>query len=139
MPADLGTEGPSHSALKGSGAGSENRAPGTGATDSGLRLQGTGGNFAGRRFAVSGRIRIGRDPSRNELVYPQGSQGISGVHCEIHIREGKLYLCDMGSTYGTYLRGKKIPARQEIELQAGDTFCLGSPQESFTIVRKAGA
>lgn len=110
-----------------------------GAWDRVIRLQGTGGHFAGRRFAVNGRIRIGRDPSRNDLVYPQGSQGISGVHCEIHIREGKLYLCDMGSTYGTYLGGKKIPARQEIELRIGDSFCLGSPRESFAIVSKANA
>lgn len=138
MPADRGTEAYLHSAPKSQGAGSSSQAPRAVATDSGIRLQGTGGRFEGRRFAVNGRIRIGRDPSRNDLVYPQGSQGISGVHCEIHIREGKLYLCDMGSTYGTFLGGRKIPARQMIPLQAGDTFSLGSPKESFTIVRKTG-
>lgn len=138
MPADRGTEAYLHSAPKSQGAGSSSQAPRPVATDSGIRLQGTGGRFEGRRFAVNGRIRIGRDPSRNDLVYPQGSQGISGVHCEIHIREGKLYLCDMGSTYGTFLGGRKIPARQMILLQAGDTFSLGSPKESFTIVRKTG-
>lgn len=138
MPADRGMEAGLHSAPKIQGAGNSSQAPGAVATDSGIRLQGTGGHFEGRRFAINGRIRIGRDPSRNDLVYPQGSQGISGVHCEIHIREGKLYLCDMGSTYGTFLGGRKIPARQMIPLQAGDTFSLGSPKESFTIVRKTG-
>lgn len=107
--------------------------------DSGIRLQGTGGYFAGRRFAINGRIRIGRDPSRNDLVYPKESKGISGVHCELHIREGKVYLSDRGSTYGTYLRGKKVPAQQELELQTGDSFYLGSQQECFMIVRKADA
>ncbi|MDE5894131.1 MAG: trypsin-like peptidase domain-containing protein, partial [Acetatifactor sp.] len=138
MPADQGTEAYLHSAPKITRAENSSQAPGAGATDSGIRLQGTGGHFEGRRFAVNRRIRIGRDPSRNDLVYPQGSQGISGVHCEIHIREGKLYLCDMGSTYGTFLGGRKIPARQMIPLQAGDTFSLGSPKESFTIVRRTG-
>lgn len=104
--------------------------------DSGIRLQGTVGYFSGRRFAINGRIRIGRDPARNDLVYSSKSQGISGVHCEIHLSEGKLYLCDVGSTYGTFLNGRKIPARQMLPLRPGDSFSLGSPQEVFTIIGK---
>lgn len=120
-------------------AGIQSQRPGppvSGAADSGIRLQGTGGHFAGRRFALGGRIRIGRDPARNDLVYPQGSPGISSAHCEIHLREGKIYLCDMGSTYGTFLGGRKLPARQMIEIHIGDAFSVGIPQESFMIVRK---
>lgn len=119
-----------------SGGGALRQAAGGKTADSGIRLQGTGGYFSGRRFAVNGRIRIGRDPSRNDLVYPQGSQGISGVHCEICLRDGEIYLCDMGSTYGTFLGGRKLPARQMFRLRIGDIFSLGSSRESFTILDK---
>jgi len=138
MPKEEGTKPGLRGAPREPETGAGSAARRSGAADSGIRLQGTGGCFKGRRFAVNGRIRIGRDSSRNDLVYPQGSQGISAAHCEIHFREGKLYLCDMGSTYGTYLNGKRIPARQMLPLQVGDAVCLGSPQESFTIVRKTG-
>lgn len=125
-----------HSASAASGGEARQQAAGGKTTDSGIRLQGTGGHFSGRRFAVNGRIRIGRDPSRNDLVFPQGSQGISGVHCEICLRDGEIYLCDMGSTYGTFLGGRKLPARQMFRLRIGDTFSLGSSRESFTIINK---
>lgn len=107
------------------------------ATDSGIRLQGISGTFAGRRFPVNGRIRIGRDASRNDLVYPGGSRGISGVHCEIYYHEGKVFLRDTGSTYGTFLHGKKIPNNQMILVRIGETFYLADPQESFMITQKS--
>lgn len=106
--------------------------------DSGIRLQGTGGVFAGRRFPVNGIVRIGRDPSRNDLVYPAGSPGISGAHCELHVRGGQVFLRDAGSSYGTFLRGSKIPNNQMVSIAVGETFYLGNPQESFTIARKSG-
>ena len=107
-------------------------------TDSGIRLQGISGTFAGRRFPVNGLIRIGRDASRNDLVYPEGSRGISSAHCEIHLHEGKVFLRDAGSTYGTFLHGQKIPNNQMILVRIGETFYLADPQESFMITQKSG-
>ena len=106
--------------------------------DSGIRLQGTGGAFAGRRFPLNGVVRIGRDPSKNDLVYPAGSPGISGAHCEIHTSNGQVFLRDPGSSYGTFLHGKKIPNDQMVPINIGETFCLGNPQESFMITKKSG-
>ena len=103
--------------------------------DSGLRLQGVSGAFAGRRFAINGKIRIGRDP-QGGIVYPQGTQGISGRHCEISISGRTVYLMDVGSTYGTFVGGSRIQPNQPVALRPGDTFYLAHQQESFTIIDK---
>ena len=105
--------------------------------DNGLRLQGTGGVFAGRRFPLNDVVRIGRDPSRNDLVYPADSAGISGTHCELHVRGEQIFLRDAGSSYGTFLNGRKLPDNQMVPVNIGDTFCLGNPRESFMVTRKS--
>ena len=109
--------------------------PAAPSADSGLRLQGVSGAFAGRRFAINGKIRIGRDP-QGGIVYPQGTQGISGRHCEISISGRTVYLMDVGSTYGTFVGGSRIQPNQPVALRPGDTFYLAHQQESFTIIDK---
>lgn len=109
------------------------------AGDSGLRIQGTAGQFAGRRFAIAGQLRIGRDPARNDLVYPADSQGVSGVHCVLIVEGGRLLLKDLGSTYGTFVGGNRLAANAPTELRVGDRFYLGSERETFIIVRKGEA
>lgn len=106
------------------------------AGDTGLRIQGVAGQFAGRRFAIAGQLRIGRDPSRNDLVYPAESQGVSGVHCVLFVNGGQLLLQDLGSTYGTFVGGSRLASNAPVELHVGDRFCLGSEQETFIIARK---
>lgn len=107
--------------------------------DSGFRIQGVSGYFAGKRYAVSGTVRLGRDPQLNQLVYPQNIKGISRVHCELMVVDGKLYLKDAGSSYGTYLGGgQRLAANQAVELKPGDRFSLASDQESFVIAQKGG-
>lgn len=109
------------------------------AGDSGLRFQGVSGAFAGKRFAITSQIRIGRDPSKNDFVYPAGTKGISGVHCILVYQDGQLYLQDLGSTYGTFVGGgQRLAANQAVVLQPGDKFCLGSEEECFVITRKGG-
>ena len=105
--------------------------------DSGLRIQAETGVFAGRRFAVAGELRIGRDPSRNDLVYPADTKGISGVHCKLVAQNGRLILIDLGSTYGTFLQGgQRLAANQAIDIHPGERFYLASRDEQFVVVRK---
>ena len=106
------------------------------AGDTGLRVQGVAGQFAGRRFAIAGQLRIGRDPARNDLVYPADSQGVSGVHCVLIVDGGRLLVQDLGSTYGTFVGGNRLAANAPVELRIGDRFCLGSDREAFVIARK---
>lgn len=106
--------------------------------DSGFRLQGVKGTYQGRRFAITELIRIGRDPARNDIVYPSGTPGVSGVHCEILYRAGQLYVRDVGSSNGTYLqRGQmqKLPAQQDIPIRMGDHLYIGSQSQEFVIDR----
>lgn len=107
--------------------------------DSGLRFQGVSGSFAGKRFAITAQIKIGRDPAKNDFVYPAETKGISGVHCVLVYQDGQLYLQDLGSTYGTFVNGgQRLAANQAVVLQPGDKFCLGSEEECFVITRKGG-
>lgn len=108
--------------------------------DTSLRLQGQSGYFAGRRFALNAQVRIGRDPSRNDLVYPENTQGISGTHCVLLMDgNGQLFIKDLGSTYGTFLgNGQRLTANISVQLAKGDSFYLGSEKERFVITGKGG-
>ena len=69
----------------------------------------------------------------------QDVKGISRVHCELTVVEGKLYLKDAGSSYGTYLGGgQRLAANQAVELKPGDRFSLASQQETFVVDVKGG-
>lgn len=104
-----------------------------------LRLQGVSGAFAGRRFPISGQVRIGRDPARNDLVYPANTPGVSGAHCVLTVENGQLWLKDLGSSHGTFLPGgNRLTANQPVRLSPGDRFCLGSETEMFQIAVKGG-
>ena len=95
--------------------------------------------FAGKRFAITGQIRIGRNPETNDFVYPADTQGISGKHCSLIFTDGKLYLKDEGSSYGTFLAsGQRLAGGQAVELQAGDRFYLATTNETFVITRRGG-
>lgn len=103
------------------------------------RLQCLAGAFAGQRFALGAAIRIGRDASRNDLVYPADAQGISGVHCVVTVDGGNVWLKDLGSTYGTYLAsGQRLAAGEAVRLSIGDRFWLGSEKEVFVIAPRGG-
>lgn len=108
--------------------------------DSGLRLQGLSGVYQGRRFAIGEKVRIGRDPNRSDLVYPASSTGISGAHCELTFKTGQLYLRDLGSTNGTYLRRtqmNRLRPGEVVPVAEGDHIYLGSSQEEFVILRSS--
>lgn len=107
--------------------------------DSGLRFQGTVGAFAGKRYSINGTVRIGRDPSKNDVVFPANVSGISRVHCVVLLQNGKVYLKDLGSTHGTFLgSGQRLAANQAVPLQIGDRFYLGSEKQAFVITGKGG-
>lgn len=109
--------------------------------DSGLRFQALSGALRGQRFMISRNraARIGRDPARNDIVFPAATAGVSGVHCVLWMEGDRLYIKDVGSTHGTYIfPGRKLAANQPIPLQIGDRFYLGSENETFVITRKGG-
>ena len=91
-------------------------------------------------MCINGQVRIGRDPSCNDLVYPGNTPGISGRHCVVTLSGGQVTLTDLGSSYGTFLaNGRKLTPNQPVTLRVGDKFSLGSEKESFVITGKGGS
>ena len=124
---------------KGAGADNSNVSKTIPADSSSFRLQCISGAFAGQRFAVNGTMRIGRDPSRNDLVFPADTKGISGAHCVVTVEGGRLYVKDVGSTYGTVVMpNRKLQPNVPVVLNVGDRFCLGSEHEVFQVAVKGG-
>ncbi|WP_158099027.1 trypsin-like peptidase domain-containing protein [Flavonifractor sp. An100] len=102
-----------------------------------LRLVGTEGMFAGRRFALEGALRLGRLPDQNDLVFPADTTGVSGRHCVVRLTTGGATLTDLGSSFGTFLGdGTRLQPNQAVELKVGDSFTLGSQKQRFTLESK---
>ena len=80
-----------------------------------LRIQCESGIFAGRRFELSGQVRMGRDPRAQRPDLPGGNAG----HQRRALRGGRAgWACalkDLGSTYGTFLRdGRRVAPGQAV-------------------------
>ena len=93
------------------------------------------GNFSGQIRGIAKTLRMGRDPMKNDWIFPANTKGISAVHCVLMEEGGSLYLMDCGSTYGTFLNGRKQMANQSVKVQDGDKISLGSENEVFVIVK----
>lgn len=109
--------------------------------DTGFRLQGVSGALAGQRFMIKKGtpLIIGRNPDICNVVYPSGTAGVSGKHCQVWYDGGSIYLKDLGSSHGTFLAsGAKASAGQSIRLTPGESFSLGSGEETMVLAQKGG-
>lgn len=89
-----------------------------------------GGQYQGAEFPIDAPITMGRDSAACDLIFDNETKGVSKVHCKLEMKNGKLLLADMGSTYGTVVNNsKQLVARDEIELRAGDRFRIGKLEE----------
>ena len=70
------------------------------------------------------KVKIGRKMGSCNIVLPDKT--VSGEHCEVYVRNGKIYIRDLGSSNGTYVDGRKIVS--ETELQTGSTLKLGKTE-----------
>jgi ABC-type multidrug transport system ATPase subunit/pSer/pThr/pTyr-binding forkhead associated (FHA) protein len=67
-------------------------------------------------------ISIGRTPDNQIVVnHPQ----VSSKHAQIVMASGQLYLEDLGSANGTYVRGQRLPARQKVPVANGEKVFVG--------------
>lgn len=81
---------------------------------------------AGAAAVVRGQILLGRSSACN-LQFPANTAGVSANHCSIRFDEtsGDFILMDMGSSYGTYLNGRKLEPNVPVRIRPGDRFALG--------------
>ncbi len=100
-----------------------------------LRIAAISGVYAGNAFPLEQPVRLGRDPGRCNIVYPQGTPGISALHCDIVNAGTHIELTDLGSTYGTFLSdGTQCEPNVPYTLGRGDGFYLASPDNEFTVM-----
>ena len=93
--------------------------------------------FSGRVFAVKESVVIGRNSDSCNIEYPEGTPGISSVHCRVALVNGALNLYDLNSSYGTYLEnGVKLEPNRPYPLHEGDSFYLAKRENTFTVVRR---
>ncbi len=89
------------------------------------------GNEIGRRFRLErGRLILGRDPKRADLVISDAS--VSGKHALVSVdaEAGRYGLIDLGSRNGTRLNGNPV---ESAALREGDRIFLGETVLKFTI------
>ena len=95
-----------------------------------------------QKFAVTEIPRIiGRDTgsdiitvNASNILFPGGTYGVSHVHCQIQLVNGKVMLTDKGSRFGTYIKDNvKLEEDKPVYLEPGDIFYLGSNNIGFEV------
>lgn len=88
-------------------------------TDRYLKI--TNGVLKGQKYKFDGMLRIGRDPSKCDIVYPLDEPGISSLHCTLQMVEDDCYLADNFSKYGTFLEnGFRVNSSYPYKIQIED-------------------
>lgn len=83
-----------------------------------------GRETSGNAFPVpESGLHMGRE--RGDVLFPEDGY-VSGLHCRIHQEGGKLFLTDLGSSNGTFLR-----IGGEVEVKTGDVLLMG--QQLFRV------
>ncbi len=83
--------------------------------------------LVGRTEYTIGRISKGQSilPDIDLSPYDAYSQGVSRLHAAIKIKDGQLYVEDLGSSNGTWINNFKIEAHEEQVIQHGDVIAMG--------------
>ncbi len=98
------------------------------------RVIAIGGTLNGKRYSVTGTVKVGRDSSKCAIAFPVNTQGVSGIHCEVAFDGAVCYVKDLNSSYGTFtIDGKKLTPNVPQILQSGEKFYLASPENTFEV------
>lgn len=100
-------------------------------------LECVSGPTAGKQLVIFDSFSIGRDPQNSDLALPEDTKGVSRRHCRIEIRDGRILLRDLDSSYGTFLEnGVKLEAQTPYSIDPGMVFYTGSRQVSFRVIKR---
>lgn len=83
---------------------------------------------------VGHSVTIGRS-NKCDLVIAH--EGMSRHHCKIEVREGEVYITDLGSINGVFIDGKKIPANSSVPFQTYLHLAFGFVQSAQFFVDEA--
>jgi len=93
-------------------------------------LLGLGGLLAGQQWPITDALVLGRDPTCH-VVIPQAQ--VSRRHARLTLREGTVWVEDLGSKNGTFLNGERLPAHTPLPMKEGDVLAIALAQR-FTLV-----
>lgn len=89
-----------------------------------FRLHGERGPMSGQSYAVEGSgLTIGRRAGNDVVI---GDQRVSGQHARFDVRDGSLYVTDLGSSNGTQVNGAMVAGSRQ--LRPGDTVQIGESE-----------
>jgi hypothetical protein len=92
--------------------------------------------YAGRAWPLRGTVvEIGRSPDSRGIALPDGTAGVSRLHCSLRDEAGEIVLVDH-SRYGSWVNGERVAAR--VRLRAGDTLRVGDPGVDLALIAVAG-
>jgi hypothetical protein len=98
-------------------------------------LRDIGGHSGREKHMLHKRlIRIGRDPTWNDIVIPHDT--VSGRHAEIEFRGGAFYLRDLRSSNKTFLNAKEFSSpdeNREVVLKHGDRMRFDAYEFEFVV------
>ncbi|MFK8137723.1 MAG: FHA domain-containing protein [Bdellovibrionales bacterium] len=60
-------------------------------------------------------------------------EGISREHLEVEVLDNKFFIKDLGSRFGSFVDGEKLPSDEFIDYLAGEQIVLGAPNACFTM------
>src|SRR6266481_2755923 len=87
-----------------------------------------GGKLAGERTFTSEVVRIGRDPAECHYFFTAGQWPmVSRRHAEFRLGEGRCFVADSNSRFGTFVNGQKIAAPVEVRVGANVQLGAGGP------------
>lgn len=102
------------------------------------QLRAVEGPLRGKVYPLNGTMTIGRG-SQCRVRFSQNAPGISGVHCQVRMRDGQVYIQDLGSSYGTfYPQNNRLNPKTDYLLHEGGVFTLAQGGGAFRL-EKAGA
>lgn len=100
-----------------------------------IYLEIANGPMTGQQYPIpdSGKMLIGRSMEAT-IRYPADTKGVSRNHCQVYWNNGSLQLMDLGSTSGTFLRGKgQLVPNTPVALTDGSTIYLGSKSVAINV------
>ena len=94
---------------------------------------GAEGALAGRAYTLEQSLVIGRDPRRCQIVFPEGTAGVSGVHCTVRFDGVRVLVTDHGSSFGTFIGQNKLRKDTPTVWHRGQTLQIGSTGQRLTL------
>lgn len=77
---------------------------------------------------------IGRSKDSCQMCFPADTAGVSREHCRVFLGQEGWMLQDLGSTYGTYVDGRRLAAQECAPIHPGSEIYLGSKKVWISVL-----